>query len=791
MLVSRKWLNQLVDIETIENEDLAEILTQAGLEVEGIRPMASGTNLEIGLVLSCEKHPESDHLSITQVELSDGVYQIVCGAPNVASGQKVIVARVGAKLVGGEIKEAKVRNVLSSGMICSLEELNVPAHVLEEKDQEGIAILDDSAKIGEDPLAFLGLDDVIFDIALTPNRADLMSLQSLAYEVAALTGAKLNTLATLEDPHVDPTQFTIDSTTPNCTQFLAKVINHVVVKESPMWIKQALRGSGMNPINNIVDISNLVMLETGQPSHFYDKRYFKDHLEITVRDDIEAEVVGLDGETYQLELGDTVITSKGEPIGIAGIKGLGNSMIVEDTTAIVIELASFLPVPIRKTARRLNMHSESSLRYSKPMDPLAPQKAMQRILYLLASYAQMDDEEMTVTYPKVISAPTEKTIQITPEKINKVLGSSYTPSEIVEVFENLRLKPQVHNQHILCRIPSDRLDLVIEEDLIEEVIRFKGFDSIPSTLPTLPSTRGQLTLEQKLRRKAASILVSSGIYEVVTYTLISQTMADQPLALSPRLQLINPLSEARQVIRGDLSASLLKLLEYNLNMKNEAGLYFEISKVYQQNSSQWRLGIVGSHHLGSLQYQDVHIQTNYGLIKGLIEKLLSGLGINLNRLSFIANTKDTQTYHPHRSAEILLDHKPLGILGEVHPQKIDKAVLAEINLSQIIASKRAKVNYKPLSRYPRVSRDIALLVDPEITHDQIVRTIKKGGGRLLTEVVLFDIFQLPNKKSMAYRLTFESFDHTLSENEIHSSMESILSLLKDQLGASLRTNQLL
>ncbi len=788
MLVSRKWLNQLVEIEHISNEELAELLTQAGHEVESITPMAQGTNLEIGLVLECEKHPDADNLSITSVQLSDGVYPIVCGASNVAEGQKVIVARVGAQLAGGEIKEVKVRNVLSSGMICSLAELNVAEHLLEEKDSEGIAVLGEDAVVGEDPLAYLGLDDDIFDIDLTPNRADLMSMQSLAYEVAALTNAKVVEQPTLVDDSRQATSFNIDSVTPNCTQFLAKVVNHVVVKESPMWIKQALRGCGMNPINNIVDISNLVMLETGQPSHFYDKRYFEDHLEITVRDDIEAEVVGLDGEVYQVEAGDTMITSQGQPIGIAGIKGLGNSMIVEDTSSMVIELASFLPVPIRKSARRLNLHSESSIRYSKPMDPLAPQKAMARILYLLKTYAEMDQEEMTVSYPQQLETFENKTITISLSKINRVLGSQYDLAEVVDVFEKLRLQPNVSGESITCTIPSDRLDLNIEEDLIEEVIRMKGFDSIPSTLPTLESTRGALTTEQLVRRKVSDILVNSGANEVITYTLMSADMAEHPFALKPRLQLINPLSEARQVIRGGLINSLLRMLEYNLNMKNESGLYFEISKVYQEQGSNWRLGLIGVNQLGSIQYDDVSLAMNYTLVKGLIEKVLQGLGINLNRLRFESNDLDTKNFHPYRSAILYLDNKVLGIFGEIHPQVMAKGILAELDLSMIIEAKKAKVNYQPLSRYPRVSRDIAILVEPEITHQQVVSVIKKAGSRLLTDVVLFDIFQLPIKKSMAYRLTFESFDHTLSELEINTTMDNILTMLKEKLGASLRTN---
>lgn len=788
MLASRKWLNRLVEIEDISSQELAQLLTDAGHEVEGVFPLAQGTHLEIGQILTCEKHPDADSLSVTKVQLGHEQVQIVCGAPNVAVGQKVIVAKVGAQLPELQIKEAKIRNVLSQGMICSLPELGVASHLLEEADKEGIHVLDESAPIGDDPLVYLGLDDEVLDIDLTPNRSDLLSMQSLAYEIAAITGREINIQPTLNDPVVDASSFVLDSTTKNCTQFLAKVVNQVVVKESPTWIKQALRGCGMNPINNVVDISNLVMLETGQPSHFYDKRYFGDHLEITVRDDFEGEVVGLDGETYDLVKGDTVITSQNKPIGIAGIKGLGNSMIVDDTSSIVIELASFLPVPIRTTAQRLNLHSESSIRYSKAMDPLAPQKAMERILFLLTQYAQMDQEEQTVTYPKTLPVVQQKTIETSLEKINSLLGAQYTQAEVVEVFQSLRLQPVVNQQKMTCTIPTDRLDLVIAEDLIEEVIRLKGFESIPSTLPTLPNTRGQLNHEQIVRRKVADVLVASGASEVITYTLVSEEINDHPLALQPPVRLLNPLSEKRKVIRGGLTHSLLGMLHYNLNMKNDQGLYFEVSKVYQQGGSQWRLGLIGVHQLGSIQLNDVNLSSNYWLIKGVVEKVLNAVGINSRRLRYETNDIDVVNFHPYRSAKVYLDQDFLGLIGEIHPQDVPKGVLAELNLSLVIDAKKAKTNYQPLSRYPKVTRDIAIVVNPSISHDLIVQTIQKAGTRLLKDIVLFDRFPLQDLTSLAYRLTFESSNHTLSEKDINTVMDAILAALEKHLGASLRSS---
>lgn len=787
MLVSRKWLNQMVEIEDIASAQLAQLLTDAGHEVERIIPMAQGTHLEIGLVTACIKHPDADTLFVTKVQLSDGEVQIVCGAPNVAVNQKVVVARIGAQLPGITIKEATIRGVESQGMICSIAELGVADHILEEFDSSGIVVLGEDAVVGQNPLAYLGLDDEIIDIGLTPNRSDLLAIQSLAHEVAAITNRELLLQPMLVDPVVAKSTFKVHSATQNCTQFLAKVVNQVVIKESPTWIKRALRGSGMNPINNVVDISNLVMLETGQPSHFYDKRYFGDHLEIVVRDDVEGTVVSLDGSEYELIKGDTVITSQGIPIGIAGIKGLGNSMIVDDTTGIVIELASFLPVPIRKTAQRLNLHSESSIRYSKVIDPLAPQKAMARILYLLTNYAQMDQEETTATYPPNIADYIEKTIVTSLEKINRVLGSQYSLSEVLEVFTRLRLKPEVVQDKIHCSIPSDRMDLVFEEDLIEEVIRLKGFDSIPSTLPTLASTRGELTAEQLLRRKVADTLVSSGAHEVITYTLVSEQINNHPLTLQPVIELLNPLSEVRKYVRGSLTHSLLRMLQYNLNMKNEEGLYFEVSKVYHQGGSQWRLGLVGVQKLGTDQVNDVKLSMDYWLIKGMIEKVLQAVGIQTARLRYDTNDLDVEQFHPNRSAKVYLDQQFLGLLGEIHPQTVAQGVLAEINLSLVIEAKKAKVNYQPLSRYPKATRDIAVVVDPEVSHEQILKTIRQAGTRLLKDVLLFDRFPMRDGLSMAYRLTFESRQSTLSDQEINAVMEQIIERLKTQLGASLRT----
>lgn len=789
MKISRKWLNRLVEIEDISTKELADTLTSAGLEVEGIEQLASGTGLVIGEVLTCVDHPDSDHLHVTTVNLGNRIEQIVCGAPNVAAGQKVIVAVVGSILPALEIKKATVRGVESNGMICSLKELGVDEKIQSEHDLVGIKVLNKEAIVGTDPLHYLGLDDEILDIKQTPNRSDFNAMQSIAHEVSALFNRPLITQPVEENLHGGkPSDFRVASTTPHCHFFLAKEVVGLEIKESPQWIQQALIGSGMHPINNLVDISNLVMLETGQPNHFYDSNFF-DKKEITIIQDYSGLEIGLDGEEYFLTEQDTIISSNQKPIGIAGIKGLGNSMIQEDTSSIVIEIANFDPVAIRNTTKHLGVVTEASLRFVKPMDPRSCEKALGRILYLLKEYAGLKEENIheSVVYQENKIDFSEPKVSVTVEDVNGLLGTNFSISEIADVFERLSFQPTIDNNKIVCTIPSYRQDIIIKEDLIEEVIRVIGFDRIESSLPLMPLTMGQLTQEQSQSRVVEQTLSKLGLNQVVSYTLVSKRHTDNPMSLGQPEEILSPLSESRQFIRTNLSTSLLDVLHYNHARKNFNNGYFEVSQVYAKNKNELRLGIVGSGHLSETLWMNQATSFDYYTAKGLFEKVLDALGINLSRVKYVENTMDTKTYHPYQSALIKLDNQIIGIVGVLHPNlKLKQAILLEVNLTKVFNVKKAKTKFKALQKYPQVTRDLAIVVDHDSEVAQLIDKAFKAGRPYLVDVMVFDVFSQQAKKSVGLRLTYEASDHTLTEQQVNSSVDNVLESLKNEFGALLR-----
>lgn len=782
MKVSRAWLNRLVDIKDIETEALADLLTNAGHEVEGVETLVKGTNLVIGEVLSCEPHPDSDHLNLTTVNVGTEVLPIVCGAPNVATGQKVIVAKVGAELEGLTIKEATIRGHESKGMICSLKELSLSEDYMSEEDMVGIKVLPSDAPVGENPVEYLGLDDEILDIKQTPNRSDFLSMRAVAIEVAGLTKRALKEVPTLEyEINELPEEFKVDSKTEKCPRFWAKVVGHVEIGESPVWIKQALRGAGMHPINNIVDISNLVMLETGQPNHFYDYRFFKQP-EITVVDDYEGTQEALDGNEYKLEKGDIVITSANEAIGIGGIKGLGNSMIQPDTSSIVVEIASFDLVQIRNTSRRLGLSTDASVRYTKEMDPLAPEKALERIIYYLSEYAGAKDFQETVKVDRV-EAYKPHTLSVSLNEVNDLLGTHITLEEVVDVFERLALKPEVEGERVTCHIPSYRRDLWIKEDLIEEVIRVVGYDVVESTDPILELT-GQpvYTNEQLVVRTLENKLVDMGLHEIMTYTLVGKDKikTDNPI------EILSPLSENRRYVRDYLTPSVLETLKYNIDRKNNDTLYFEMSKVYEQDKSALHLAIVGSGESHKNSWLKTNVKYDFYYIKGLVVELLRSLGVTDKRLQFKEN-KESEYLHPYQSAKVLFDNKEVGALGVIHPALgIKSGILAEINLNPIVEAKKAKTKFSAIAKYPSVSRDISFVLPENVTYEAVVKTIKKAGKSTLRSVNIFDVFEKDGQKSVALSLLFEDATKTLSEEDINTLMNDILYKLEQDYTITLK-----
>lgn len=802
MKLSRKWLEQYMDLSGLNMNDVAKAITDAGFEVEDVIPLSQGTHLVIGEVLTCVDHPDSDHLHVTTVDTGDGIRQIVCGAPNVAAGQKVIVALPGAKLPGGEIKSGVIRGQASDGMICSLLELGVDKHTLSQEQLDGIEVLPADAPVGEsDPLGWLGYDDTVLDVALTPNRADCQAVWNMAAE----TGAILNRPITLpacegaakagEDV---ATQLVTSSKTEKCPQFLGKVIGSVTIKESPRWMKELLRASGVHSINNVVDISNIVMLETGQPMHFYDIDALPAK-ELICVDGLSMDYTALDGVTYSLLPEDLVIISGGKPVGIAGVMGGDDSKIEETTRGIVIEVASFDRVSIRNTARRLSLQTEASVRYQKGIEPLAAQKAMDRAVELLIKYADAKDIEQTVQFgSNNFVAPT---IITTLTRLNDRLGTDFTLDEVMDVFSRLNLSPEAEGETITVRVPSSRLDLEGMADLSEEVIRMLGYDRLPSTLPLMEMTEGKLNEQQAQRRLVRKILLENGLQDAVTYTLVSQAKKDDAvLSAGQALELPVPLSEERRFIRTSILPSLVEALSYNLAHGNKDVSLFEVSELTSAQGVEEHLAIVLSGSLQSTRWLKESTPTDFYTIKGLIEELLIRMGIAENRIYFKENKKDTVRFHPGRSAEVYIGKDLIGIAGEIHPvyakeNGIRQAVLAELNLDKIRATKKSKVKYMPVSKYPAVSRDLAFVVKKDMPASRIVDVIKRSGklGKesVVKAVDVFDVYEGEHvgadEKSIALNMTFQSDRETLDDEKITKVFNDIIHAIQTQCKAVLRS----
>ncbi len=798
MNISKKWLSQYMDVSDISMEEIAKRITDAGLEVEGISYMSQGTNLVIGQVLTCVDHPDSDHLHICEVDVQTETLQIVCGASNVAAGQKVIVAKVGAKLPEIEIKAGTIRGCESNGMICSLLELGVDSQLLNEVSKNGIEVLPSDAPIGHcDPLGYLGYDDVILDVGLTPNRNDCMAAWSMALEVGAVLNKKVTLPSTTyEVEELKPT-LQVHSETEKCPFFLGKMIHKVTVKESVKWMKDLLQASGIKSINNIVDISNIVMLETGQPLHFYDMKAIPSK-SIVVKDNVEANYTALDDTTYELQQGDLVITSQDQPIGIAGIMGGNDSKIQDTTTGMIIEVACFDHVSIRNTSRRLNLSTDASVRYQKGIEPLAAKKAMQRAVQLLIEYADAQMIEETVQYGKEPYTPISLSVSL--QRINHLLGTQFTLESVVDVLNRLHLQPKVGNDEILVTIPSYRMDLKIEADIAEEIIRILGFDSLPATLPFMPTTLGSLDKRQRLRRKYRSLLTGLGYYEAITYSLVSKEKLDAAsMPLEEYVELASPMSEDRRYVRMGIMPSLLDSLAYNQARSIKDVALFELSNVYGKGKVEEHLCVVASGSLQKGRWQKFSLDADFYVMKGLVESLLEAVGFDGQRVFFKENQLDTQNFHPYRSAQIYLGKQLLGIIGEIHPAvckklNIQPTVAMELNLEIILSNKTSKVKFTEISKYPSVNRDLAFVVKEDVSAASIVAAIKKNGKlgkeNVIRNVEVFDVYTGKHVeqgcKSIALSVTFQSDDRTLKDEEINTIFTKIIDTLQTELQATLR-----
>ena len=798
MLLSLKWLNEFIDINDLSVEEICDKVVKAGFEVEEVIRLASGSNLVVGKVIECKDHPDSDHLHVTKVDIGNEILDIVCGAPNCKEGLKVIVAKVGAKLPEIEIKKGVIRGVESNGMLCSLLELGVDKTLLPDNSPSlsGIEELDDRFEIGDtNILEKLGLDDTILDLSIYANRPDCMSMFAMAKEM----GAILNKEVKLPDYEGkanigDKSDFVVKSDTNNCPHFLAKVVNNVTIKESPDWIKNYLKANNIKAINNLVDISNIVMLETGQPLHFYDLRS-NPHKEITVKDDYEGDYVALDGITYKIKKGDMMITSNNQPIGIAGIMGGDATKILDDTTSLIIEAALFNNAQIRRTANRIGLMTESASRFSKGLEPLAQEKAVDRAVELLIKYGDAKGFEETVEYGSNNYQPLVVKEDLT--HLNTLIGKDYTKQEVLDVLNRLDFKPEINGEEILSHIPSYRTDIKIREDIDEEIARLTDFDDLNATLPLMPQTIGGLSNIQRLRRNIKNILLDNGLQEVITYTLVSKNFIEESLLKDgENIEVSSPLSEDRRYIRASLLPSLLETLSYNLDHYNENINIFEISKVYQKDIEQERLGIVLNGNLINSNIKKTKVEVDFFVLKALLLDVLSKLGFEFGRISVVENDLETTYFHPYQSALLKMENKVIGVFGKLHPtylksRKLNDIYYAEIILDDLAHGNPSKTKAPVVSKYPSVSRDISIVVKEDIKAGDIIKTIKKVGGNLIKNVEVFDVYQGEHidegYKSISFNILYESNKETLKNEIIEPINNKIIDEISKTYDANLRS----
>lgn len=787
-MISMNWVKDYVDVSNENLEELAVKITRGGLNVEEVITNHID-NLVIGEVIECTDHPDSDHLHVCMVNVGESTCQIVCGAPNVREGIKVIVALPGAVLPGNfEIKAGKIRGVESNGMICAKFELG-----LEEKTEEtyakGIEELDNDAPVGEDPIAYLGLDDTIYDLDYHKRRNnDVYYHIGFAYEVATVLSKKVS-LPPADYKEISDNineHFRLSVETEKCPFYMAKMVKNVKIGESPDFIKKRLTNAGMRPINNVVDISNYVMLEYGQPMHFFD--YDKLGEKILVRNaKNNEEIVTLDGKNRVLTEKDIVITDGDKAVCIAGVMGGENTEVSESTNTILIESAIFDSVSIRTTAQRLDLKSEASIRYGKGLNFEYTIAAISRACYLLEKYAGGEVLSGEITHDKVDKSIKE--LDFRAEEINKMLGIVISDDDVKKELERLDFEYTYDKGLFHVIIPRRRLDVEANvNDLAEEIGRFYGYENLVSTQPRVPIRRGVYAPDVKIRKEISKRLRSLGINECKTYTLTSPEMAATfKYDGMENIVLPNPMSIDKSVIRTSILPSLLNTYEYNKARKVNDILLYEISKTYDVSYEETqKVAILMKGNYITNSWNNASVKVDFYLLKGIVENVLDYLGFK-NRYSFEVD-KEIKELHPGISARILLDRKQVGIIGRLHPSfKKDDIYVCEMAINPLMANIKP-IKYKEANKYPEMVKDVAFVVDNELTNSEIEAVIKKSGGRLLSNIDIFDIYNNIEecKKSMAYKLTFVDPTRTLTDEEVMEVFNKIIEDVTSKLNAKLR-----
>ncbi len=802
MLVSIKWLKDYIDVD-LTPEDIAAKLTMAGLEVDSIDRITPGfSGVVVAKIVSVKPHPNADKLSLCEVSTGDRVFPVVCGATNIKAGDVVPFAKVGATIPGGyTIKSSRLRGEISEGMLCSEEELGIG------EDATGIMILDDTLKIGEDLAVALNLEDTTLEISITPNRSDCLSIIGIAREIEAMTGRKVRypdiafeergeNIASLSSVDI------LDSAL--CPRYTARLIKNIKIKPSPAWMRMRLEAVGLRAINNIVDVTNFVMMEYGQPLHAFNFRFLEER-RIVVRGAVEGEeFVSLDEKSRRLSADTLMICDGVKPVAIAGIMGGLDSEVEEDTTEVLLESAYFNPSSIRKTSRFMGMGTDAAFRFERGIDPEGVVRALDRAAQLMADLSggyickgYIDE------YPRKIQAVRD--IPLRPERVNRVLGTHIDSAEMKDILERLEMTVTDNGKEgYLVTPPTFRLDISREIDLHEEIARIHGYENIPTSLPELSAGTGTLNEKRALECRIRTICNGCGYSEVINYSFTTPSSADI-LGLSiddpgrKVIRLKDPLSEDMSVMRTGLVYGLLETMRKNISTGNCDLRIFEIGKIFNDIGEELpmeseRVGglVTGSRYERSWHFDD-GLHSDFFDLKGCVENLFDALNISGVRF-------ESDCYrpflHPGRSCRIMVGDSVVGFLGDVHPDILEKmdirgrAVVFELDLQSLADFSHGESVYRDIPKFPSVSRDVAFVVSEAVEGSSILDLIRKEEEKLLEYTNIFDVYNgkgIPDgEKSLAVRFTYRSADKTLTDSEVDKVHNRLVEKIVKQTCAKIR-----
>ena len=796
MLVPLKWLRDYVDID-IDTQEFADMMTMTGSKVEKVDFFGKETNgVEVCKILEIEQHPDADRLKVTKVEVANGeILQIVTNATNIKVGDYVPVARIGAVLPGDfKIKKGKLRGVLSEGMFCGAEELTIPSAFVEDHKKDGIYILDhqDSFELGMDVRDVLGINDALIEFEITSNRPDCRSIIGIAREAAVTLGKELKYPEIKVQACDEEMSFEIDIQTDLCKRYCGRVVKDVKVGPSPYWMQRKLIEAGMRPISNIVDITNYVMLELGQPLHAFDLDDIK-YNKMTVKMAEEGEkFTTLDGVERTLTSDMLVIGNQDKTLDLAGIMGGENSEIKDTTTSIFIEGASFAKENIRATSKKLGLRTEASSRFEKGIDINLAEEAVNRACQLI--------EELgcgTVLNGMLDYYPQKEEVQkvtVNPVRINKLLGVNVPMDQFINILESLEFKCNLVSSEVLeLEVPTFRLDITEDADILEEIARIYGYDNIPSASLEGNATAGVKTEKQKFIDNVKSNSIACGLNEILTYSFVSPRGVDKinlPADDEKRnfVKIMNPLGEETSVMRTTLIPNMLDVISTNISHKVEEVSAFECGNTF---IPQEGLPIETKKYCVGMYGKEV----DFFVLKGVIESVLNNVGLK----GYEIEPETTNlTFHPGRCAKIVYNNIYIGTFGELHPDVIEnynlgqRVYVAEINIDTVFENLNLTKSYNPLPKYPSTSRDIALIVKDEVFVKQIEDIIKANGEDLVESYKLFDVYKgaqiEEGHKSIAYSITYRSAEKTLTDEDVAVVHEKILSELSEKLNANLRSN---